>query len=116
MEQLRLNNGNGQSYGYIVYRKKLAIRQGATLAMRGRPRDLMLVNAPRLLFIITSDYILYCLLFPLTLSLTLAYTYVSHASLGHGKWREAKRPHFEHFRPGQIWILGITVRQIQISK
>ena len=25
MEQLSLNNGNGQSYGYIVYRKKYRI-------------------------------------------------------------------------------------------
>lgn len=49
MEQLSLNNGNGQSYGYIVYRKKLSIRQGSVLSMRGRPRDLLLVNKACLL-------------------------------------------------------------------
>jgi len=43
MEQLSLNNGNGQSYGYIVYRKRLPLRQGSVLSMRGRPRDLLLV-------------------------------------------------------------------------
>ena len=43
MEQLSLNNGNGQSYGYIVYRKRLALRQGSVLSMRGRPRDLLQV-------------------------------------------------------------------------
>ena len=41
MEELRINNFNGQSYGYIVYRKKMPIRQGAVLSMRGRPRDLL---------------------------------------------------------------------------
>ena len=44
MEQLSLNNGNGQSYGYIVYRKRLALRQGSVLSMRGRPRDLLQVK------------------------------------------------------------------------
>ena len=44
MEQLSLNNGNGQSYGYIVYRKKLNLQQGSVLSMRGRPRDLLQVN------------------------------------------------------------------------
>ena len=43
MEQLSLNNGNGQSYGYIVYRKRLSLRQGSVLSMRGRPRDLLQV-------------------------------------------------------------------------
>jgi len=43
MEQLSLNNGNGQSYGYIVYRKRLSLRQGSILSMRGRPRDLLQV-------------------------------------------------------------------------
>ena len=41
MEELNINNFNGQSYGYIVYRKKLPIKQGAVLSMRGRPRDLL---------------------------------------------------------------------------
>ena len=44
MEQLGLNNGNGQSYGYIVYRKRLPINQGSILSMRGRPRDLLHVS------------------------------------------------------------------------
>ena len=44
MEQLQLNNGNGQSYGYIVYRKKLQLRNGSVLSMRGRPRDLLQVK------------------------------------------------------------------------
>ncbi len=44
MEQLSLNGGNGQSYGYIVYRKRVSLKQGSILSMRGRPRDLMLVK------------------------------------------------------------------------
>ena len=43
MEQLKLNNGSGQSYGYIVYRTKMALKQGSVLSMRGHPRDLLLV-------------------------------------------------------------------------
>ena len=44
MEELPINNFNGQSYGYIVYRKKMPIKQGAVLSMRGRPRDLLHVS------------------------------------------------------------------------
>jgi len=43
MEQLNINNGNGQSYGYIVYRKTLVLKQGMTLTIRGHPRDLVQV-------------------------------------------------------------------------
>ena len=54
MEQLPFNNGNGQSYGYIVYRKKVSgLHQGSTLQIRGHIRDLLqvmvngkMVNAP----------------------------------------------------------------------
>ena len=41
MEQLNINNGNGQSYGYIVYRKTLVLRPGMKLTIRGHPRDLV---------------------------------------------------------------------------
>lgn len=41
MEQLNINNGNGQSYGYIVYRKTLVLRPGMRLTIRGHPRDLV---------------------------------------------------------------------------
>jgi len=46
MEQLDINNGNGQSYGYIVYRKTLVLRPGMKIKIRGHPRDLvqMMVN------------------------------------------------------------------------
>ena len=44
MEKLDINDGNGQSYGYIVYRKRLPINQGSILSMRGRPRDLLHVR------------------------------------------------------------------------
>ena len=46
MEQLDINNGNGQSYGYIVYRKTLVLQAGMKLKIRGHPRDLvqMMIN------------------------------------------------------------------------
>jgi len=40
MEQLNINDGNGQSYGYIVYRKEVQINPGSVLQIRGHPRDL----------------------------------------------------------------------------
>ena len=43
MEQLDINNENGQSYGYIVYRKTLVLQAGMTLKIRGHPRDLVQV-------------------------------------------------------------------------
>jgi len=43
MEQLNINNGNGQSFGYIVYRKSLVLKPGMTLTIRGHPRDLVQV-------------------------------------------------------------------------
>ena len=43
MEQLNVNNGNGQSYGYIVYRKTLVLKPGMKLKIRGHPRDLVQV-------------------------------------------------------------------------
>lgn len=63
MEQLQLNNGNGQSYGYIVYRKKLPLRNGSVLSMRGRPRDLLqvvvngvMLNKPMLSFLDLANF------------------------------------------------------------
>ena len=43
MEQLEfLNQGNGQSYGYIVYRKKISnLKSGSTLKIRGHVHDLL---------------------------------------------------------------------------
>ena len=43
MEQLNINNGNGQSYGYIVYRKQLILKSGMKLTIRGHPRDIVQV-------------------------------------------------------------------------
>ena len=43
MEQLSLNNGNGQSYGYIVYRKQISLSSGSELTIRGHVRDLLQV-------------------------------------------------------------------------
>jgi len=43
MEKLEINNGNGQSYGYIVYRKTLPLMPGMVLKIRGHPRDLVQV-------------------------------------------------------------------------
>jgi len=43
MEKLEINNGNGQSYGYIVYRKTLPLVPGNVLKIRGHPRDLVQV-------------------------------------------------------------------------
>jgi len=43
MEKLEINNGNGQSYGYIIYRKTLPIIEGMKLKIRGHPRDLVQV-------------------------------------------------------------------------
>ncbi len=39
MERLPVNDGNGQSYGYINYRKELTINDGDTIMVRGRVRD-----------------------------------------------------------------------------
>jgi len=43
MEQLNINNENGQSYGYIIYRKEVQIKWGSLLKVRGHSRDLMQV-------------------------------------------------------------------------
>merc|ERR1719402_1786228 len=43
MEQLDINNGNGQSYGYIVYRKVVSCHAGSVLTVRGHVRDLLQV-------------------------------------------------------------------------
>jgi len=42
-KKLEINNGNGQSYGYIIYRKTLALQPGMVLKIRGHPRDLVQV-------------------------------------------------------------------------
>ena len=44
MEQLGfLNGGNGQSYGYIVYRKRIPnLKSGSVLKIRGRIHDLLM--------------------------------------------------------------------------
>jgi hypothetical protein len=42
MEELNINGGSGQSYGFILYRTKLGaqqLKQGSKLTIRGRPRD-----------------------------------------------------------------------------
>jgi hypothetical protein len=42
MEELSINNGNGQSYGYILYRTKVSeLQQGSILTIKGHPRDLL---------------------------------------------------------------------------
>lgn len=44
MEQLALNNGNGQSYGYVVYRKTVQnLQDGSTILIRGHVRDLLML-------------------------------------------------------------------------
>ncbi|XP_030767921.1 beta-galactosidase-1-like protein 2 [Sitophilus oryzae] len=44
MEQLDINNGNGQSYGYIVYRKEnIDIKAGSVLKVEGHVCDTVLV-------------------------------------------------------------------------
>ncbi|CAG9769747.1 unnamed protein product [Ceutorhynchus assimilis] len=54
MEQLNINNGNGQSYGYIVYSKTLDLLSWSELKIVGRPNDiaLILLNGKRLTGII----------------------------------------------------------------
>ena len=62
MEMLDVNNGNGQSYGYIVYRKNLVLKSGMKLTIRGHPRDIVqvLVNGVQVsrIFSFTDIYIL----------------------------------------------------------
>ena len=41
MEKLDINEGNGQSYGYIVYRKTVSLKAGMVITIRGHPRDLV---------------------------------------------------------------------------
>jgi len=42
MEQLpQVNNGNGQSYGYVVYRTVVDLPEGSTIRIRGHVRDLL---------------------------------------------------------------------------
>lgn len=43
MEELEINDGNGQDYGYIVYRKSLELTGGSVLKIRGHVRDLVQV-------------------------------------------------------------------------
>jgi len=44
MEQLNINGGNGQSYGFIIYRKEVELKfGGSVLTVRGHSRDLMQV-------------------------------------------------------------------------
>ena len=47
MEQLPINNDNGQSYGFIIYRKtNVTVTDSSNLKIRGHVRDLaqVLVN------------------------------------------------------------------------
>lgn len=46
MEELPVNNMNGQSYGFIVYRHKVPIKNFSCLKIRGHVRDFaqVLVN------------------------------------------------------------------------
>jgi hypothetical protein len=42
MEQLPINNGNGQSYGYVVYRtRRTLLSEGSKILVRGHARDLL---------------------------------------------------------------------------
>ena len=43
MERLSLNQGNGQSYGYIVYRKVMQVESGHNITIRGHVRDLLML-------------------------------------------------------------------------
>lgn len=43
MEALNINNGNGQSYGLIVYRKELDLPTTAQLQVSGHIRDVAMV-------------------------------------------------------------------------
>jgi len=43
MEALDINNGNGQSYGLIVYRKQLDLSTSAELEIAGHIRDAAMV-------------------------------------------------------------------------
>jgi hypothetical protein len=43
MEALNINNGNGQSYGLIVYRKELDLTATAQLQVSGHIRDVAMV-------------------------------------------------------------------------
>ncbi len=44
MEQLPINGGSGQSYGYINYRKVVNnLAQGSVIVVRGHVRDLLQV-------------------------------------------------------------------------
>jgi hypothetical protein len=46
MEELPVNNLNGQSYGFVVYRNHVVVRNASTLLVRGHIRDFaqVLVN------------------------------------------------------------------------
>lgn len=46
MEDLPINNGNGQSYGFTVYRKTVNLEASSTLKVRNHIRDLaqVLIN------------------------------------------------------------------------
>jgi hypothetical protein len=43
MENLDINNGNGQSYGAIVYRKQVDLPAPAELKITGRIRDVAMI-------------------------------------------------------------------------
>lgn len=43
MENLPIKNGNGQSYGYINYRKKVSLKSISTLKISGYVQDTALV-------------------------------------------------------------------------
>lgn len=46
MEELPINDGNGQSFGFIVYRKVVKVRANSLLQVRGHIRDMaqVLIN------------------------------------------------------------------------
>ncbi|XP_071440974.1 beta-galactosidase-1-like protein 2 [Hetaerina americana] len=43
MEELPINNGNGQSYGYVNYRKHIVLSANSTLKVSGHVRDIALL-------------------------------------------------------------------------
>ncbi|XP_060528483.1 beta-galactosidase-1-like protein 3 [Cylas formicarius] len=43
MEQMNINNGNGQSYGYVIYRKTLDLKADSWIKIDGRVGDTVIV-------------------------------------------------------------------------
>ncbi len=61
MEELPINDGNGQSFGFIVYRKVVKVRANSLLQVRGHIRDMaqVLINGQNLVPPVRSKQDLY---------------------------------------------------------